>query len=98
MKYSIWLLLFVLLGGPGCLRMPRVVWDDPPKQTAAQTPPPVSAPGLPPPPPPIVSPEELNEANYSQNIDRLRAELDFETTRALPSQPVLHTVDDGYRP
>jgi len=93
MKHSIWLLLLVLLSGPGCMNMPKLVWDEPPPKQKAVEPAPA-----PPPPPPIVQPDDVNESNFGQQTERLRAEMDYEDTRRLPSQPIIHTVDGGNRP
>jgi hypothetical protein len=82
MKPLRWLLLVLVLSGPGCLGLPKLVWEQP----AAPAKPAVE---VPPPPPPVVRPDEVNENNYVQKTEALREELDYAATHPVGGRPAV---------
>jgi hypothetical protein len=70
-----YLLLLSILAGPGCLKMPTLVWDAKPPAKKEVGP----APQTPP-----VKPEDVTETNSREKLDALQAELDYAANEKQP--------------
>jgi hypothetical protein len=77
-KRSHWIVLALVLAGPGCLSLPHLKKDESPPVAAAPAPPPA---------PPAVSPEQVNDKNARDQAQALRAEInhDLSSTPAADS-------------
>lgn len=87
MKQMHWLLGLLLAVGPGCVGLPRLVWDQPAPPRPA-----VEVPDL---PPPVVQVSHCNETNYVQKTDAVREELDYAADHSPVVRPVKQGSTDG---